>query len=417
MTATEERLTDALTAAADAVDAGTLRPLVAPPQRPQRRLAWAVPLAAAASVLLVIGLAVAGQWFGAGRVTHPVAGRIPRYYVASTYPGGGSLVVRSAATGAITATVPIPGRVHSDLADGIAVVAAASHGTFFAAIYWGQAAAERVYRFRVTVDGKVSGLAKVPGSTVARGSFIDAMAASPDGSRVAVGVTRELKHGAADQITVVRTDTGARTEWRGTDRHAGDFSVASLSWTAGGGELVVLGQWCQQGSVFNEDCDTTRDSAHRTAEVWALNPDSGGGQLGRGHLLLRQSARNPIIVQAVISRDGSFITAAVLTGGVGGTGGISATVPASLSVRQISVATGRQLRVLYQRQLPRTESRISEFNQVGLAPDSSGRHWLVWGVLNIASDAVRPVSFSGWIRDGGLVPLPLARGSVNSAAW
>ena len=107
----------------------------------------------------------------------------------------------------------------------------------------------------------------------------------------------------------------------------------------------------------------------------------------------------------------------MLTVRADGSSGTSATVPASLSVRQISVATGQQLRVLYQRQLPRTESRISEFNQVGLAPDSSGRHWMVWGVLNIANDAARAVHFNGWIRDGSLVPLQLVPGSVNSAAW
>ena len=59
MTDVLDRLTGAMSAAASTVREQDLRPLTAP-ERPRRRHqpAWAVPVAAAAAVVLVIGLAV-----------------------------------------------------------------------------------------------------------------------------------------------------------------------------------------------------------------------------------------------------------------------------------------------------------------------------------------------------------------------
>ncbi len=66
MTSILDRLTDAMSAAAGTVRDEELRPLVTPPRRRRqpaggrrwRRPAWAAPVAAAAAVTLVIGLAV-----------------------------------------------------------------------------------------------------------------------------------------------------------------------------------------------------------------------------------------------------------------------------------------------------------------------------------------------------------------------
>ncbi len=58
MTRTEDRLTDALTAAARAVPQETLRPLIAPPAR-RRQPAWLAPAAAALGIVLVVGVALA----------------------------------------------------------------------------------------------------------------------------------------------------------------------------------------------------------------------------------------------------------------------------------------------------------------------------------------------------------------------
>ena len=61
MTDVLDRLTDAMSAAASTVREQDLRPLAAPerPWRRRRQPAWAAPVAAAAAMVLVIGLAVA----------------------------------------------------------------------------------------------------------------------------------------------------------------------------------------------------------------------------------------------------------------------------------------------------------------------------------------------------------------------
>jgi DNA-binding beta-propeller fold protein YncE len=66
MTATEDRLREALAAAASTVREDTLRPLTVPERRGRRRLRVLAPLAAAAAVLLIVGLEV-----GIGRTPSP----------------------------------------------------------------------------------------------------------------------------------------------------------------------------------------------------------------------------------------------------------------------------------------------------------------------------------------------------------
>ena len=405
MTRTEEKLADALGAAARAIREDTLRPLTVPAR--WRRPAWSAPAAAAASLLLVVGLGIAVS----SRLPRsaPVGGSaaataaLPRYYVQANFFNG-TTVVRSTATGAVTARVPYPRPDKSDA--GLPTVAAARNGTFFLATLVGTHPQERIYRFRLTASGQVSGFAQVPGSIVRNSSDdIDAMASSPDGSHLAISVGRI--GGAADQIVVINVATGAKSVWRGEMSGLGrTFSVASLSWTGDGRELVVLGQWCRRGARDNESCQ----GAGRTAEVWALDPASGGGRLDGGHLLLRQSARYPYIAQALISPDGSTITAIVLTGpAAGGT-------PHAMSVRRISIATRRQLGVLYRRRLPALQvgwERPPNF--LALSQDGAGQHWLLSCVIRVGAPGTR--GFNGRIDGGQLIPLPPRGGSDVSEAW
>src|SRR5438105_14064754 len=112
MTDVLDRLTDAMSAAAGTVREQDLRPLTAPerPRRRRHRPAWAVPVAAAAAVGLVIGLAVAmsHQLSGTSRPGGP--GSLPvaplPFYVATDLSIT-KVVVRSTATGKVVATVPV----------------------------------------------------------------------------------------------------------------------------------------------------------------------------------------------------------------------------------------------------------------------------------------------------------------------
>ena len=166
MTRTEDRLTDALTAAARAIPEDTLRPLVAPPAR-RRRPAWITPLAAALGIVLVVGLALAAGTRLSG--ARPPAARrpqtpVPRYYVVEGDQGGAP-VVRSTATGQVTATVPVPKRANVGVFD---VLASTRGGVFFVAAAAPGTEGQRLYRFRLTSSGQVSGFAPVPGGAIGR---------------------------------------------------------------------------------------------------------------------------------------------------------------------------------------------------------------------------------------------------------
>jgi hypothetical protein len=382
-----------------------------------------VPVAAAMAVALVVGLAVALSSLlpgsGPGSRSPGLSGQgtgtvPPRYYVEAEL--NGSTVVRSTATGAVTATVPNSRPFGHAIGYGTATVAASGHGTFFVAGFMRGAGGERIYRFRLTGSGQISVFSPVPGGVLGVGQLADAMAVSPNGSQIAVGISfPDGKSGKlrtpSDEIVVIKAATGVQSVWRGgLSRLGSSFNVGSLSWTGDGRELVVLGQWCGQGAADSEVC-----GGSRVAEVWAVNSASGGGQLDSGHLLLRQSARFPYIAQALISPDGSTITALVLTGSVIGSHSVSGAVPDDLSVEQISVATGRQLRVLYHRHMGPSSQLIGAPDFLSLSADGAGQHWLLDG--GISGGSGYDNGFNGWIDGGRLVPLQTRDGYVADEAW
>jgi hypothetical protein len=316
----------------------------------------------------------------------------------------GKAVVRVTATGAVTDSIPVPRVAHAP--DGN--ITAAANGTFFAAAFTSPSQ-ERIYRFGVTGAGKVSGFAPVPGSGTLG---VDAIAASPDGSELAVA-TRVGPFGRA-RITVIDAATGRRTVWQGGLARRGfrGFDISSLSWTSDQQELVFTAQWCKLFEVNSQTCVKATSGGRRAAEVRALNPATGGGQLDSGPLLLRQSVRYPYIASAAISPDGATITALVLRGPVRVSS--PGTVPDHLSVVQISAATGRQLRVLYQRLTGPTFVWH-------LSPDASARQWLLDGVdVYGGGDGPRSQSrlgFNGWIGNGRLHQLQPAVGYLAGEAW
>jgi hypothetical protein len=403
-----DRLTDAMSAAAGTVREDELRPLTAPERRP-RRLAWAAPVAAAAAVVLVIGLAVSvsNELFGAGRAAGP--GRLPaaplRFYV-TTDVAITKVVVRSTATGRVVAVVPVTPVEHNGTLVAPAL-ATAGNGTFYLAAFQRGVREERIYRFRLTAAGHVTGFARVAGGALRPGWAADALAASANGSRIAVGAFYYPSHvnpgpEQSDEVVVINTTTGAQRTWRGGSLAGGYnfFRVASLSW-AGNRELAVLGQWCPavDPNPGGEGCDR----GERRAQLRAINPAGpGGGSVVDGRLLLRQAPRT-FLAQALASPDGSVITAMVLRGKIIGNPHISGGYPANLSVEQVSAATGHLLGVVYRRYLGDT-SIVSgtESDPLMLITDATGDHLIVYGGvcgLHCSNE------FNGWLDGRRLVPL------------
>jgi hypothetical protein len=335
--------------------------------------------------------------------------------------------VRSTATGTVTATVEVPYYVPSKL--GPNMVAAAGNGVFFAAVT--QRAGERIYRFRLTADGRVSDLHRIPGRSFGDSQWgIGAMAASPDGSRLAVALnpTTSTSTGICSTsgsctyansldngyIDIVDTANGKQSVWQGGTGHNFQFSVVSLSWAGNGNELAYLGEWCPASSGSSaSSCLPGTGTGGAKAQVWALNPTTDGGTLTSGQPLFGTSAALPDLPQALISPDGSTITAASVTSPAGPSG-----APARLTVEQISVATRRPLRVLYRHDLSHAfgaNNRQGYVVLLTLKSDTTARYWMVSGLF---CDAVRcDGGVNGWIDEGQLVPLQPAGQTVGSEAW
>ena len=245
--------------------ADDLRPRTAP-RRPRHQPAWAAPLAAAAAMVLVIGLAVVvshglfGSRQRGGARSGPAA---PLPFYVATDAAITKIVVRSTATGKVVAVVPVtPGE--SSGADLIApALATGANGTFYVAALEHGVRREQIYRFRVTAAGHVTGFARVPGGGLRPGWAADSLAASANGSRIAVGASYYLTHvnpgpEQSDQVVVINTHTGAQRTWRGGSLAGGypaHLSVEQMSAATGRSRGVIyrryLGDTSMSGTATN----------------------------------------------------------------------------------------------------------------------------------------------------------------------
>jgi hypothetical protein len=444
-TATADRLTDALAAAAaimlpdgahalsSAVPGRLARPASRPVRRRMGRLrAWLVPVGAAASVTAIILTAVtlsghpgtvparetgpAQAPASAGSGISSLAGvpsdlGTPAFYVTIVSMGlsrdGRQLVtaqVRRTSDGHVTGTVPaLPagwtlGRSISVTADDRTITVAAETPTVCPS---STATQTRFYQFDVTSTGRVTGLRAV-GKPVT-GEPVSEFAASPDGTKVAYAqqgcpepASAALNAGV---IHIMDLTSGAVRSWHSTVSAATPARVTTqigaMSWTADGRTLVADYLWkLPEGSL---------DLA-----VLGLDATSSGGSLqAHSHLLFSQGARCTVCVYtALISSGGSTLTAVAAT-----------SAPPSqshpgipryrLSVLQLSLATGQPGGILY-----RSAASDGSYNDGGLVPvlsgDGQAQHWLLWN---------DPEQF-GWISGGKLVPLPVkASAGVLAIDW
>lgn len=398
-----------------------MRPLVAPPAaRPRPR--WVAPAAAAASVAVLAGLVTGAVAIaGAGRPSVPPAGPAavagaPRYYVAASLDG--QISVRSTATGRITAVLPLRGPAGYGRIR-VGVVASAGNGLFVAAGIPTGSTFEKIYRFRVTSAGQVTGLAPVSHGLLAAGEEVDALAVTPGGRTIAYGSLiqpRSQKTDFGDRVNVVDTVTGNRTWWySGSRGRSSAFSVASLSWTADGQRLAVFGEWCrpEPAAGYHSGITCPAGQQYRAAEAWLLRPvpNAKDDPIKGGRRLLSQTPGSPYLAQAVISPDGRTLTVVELTGrkviaqrylGRG-------IVPCNMAVRQYAVPDGRPLRVLYHELLGRRFAIAGDPDFLSLGRDSTGQHWTVIGGVSY--------SFNGWIHRGRLVPIAWGTLAVAFEAW
>jgi hypothetical protein len=449
VTATADRLTDALAAAAAIMPPDGARALSSPvPGRPaspaarpaRRRMgrlrAWLVPVGVAAIVAAIILTAVtltghpgtapapgkgpAQAPAGAGPGITSLAGvpsdpgtrtPPPPFYVTIVGMGlsrdGRDLVaaqVRRTSDGHLTATLPalpagwILGRSVSVTADDRTFTVAASTITVCQS---STATRTRFYQFTVTSTGRVTGL-RAAGKPVT-GEPVSEFAASPDGTRVAYAqqgcaapASAVLYAGA---IHIMNLASGAVRNWHNTVSAATPARVTTqigaLSWTASGRTLVADYQW-------------KLTDAPGGLAILGLDATSSGGSLqAHSHLLFSQVDHCTVCVYtALTSSDGSTLTAAAAT---------SAPLLRAhpripryrLYVLRLSLVTGQPSGILY-----RSAAGSGPADGGGLVPvlsaDGQTQHWFL---IN------NPEQF-GWISGGKLVPLPIkAKAGLLAINW
>jgi hypothetical protein len=448
MTATADRLTDALTAAAAIMPPDEAHALSSPVpgrlaspasgpgrRRPGRLRAWLVPAGAAASVAAIILTAVTlaghprtgpapgtgpaqvpasagpGITSLAGVPSVPGARTPPPFYVSIVTTGlsrdGRQLVtaqVRRTSDGQVTGTVPaLPlgwtlGRSVSVTADDRTFTIAAGTTTFCPS---STATRTGFYQFSVTSTGHVTGLRAV-GKTVT-GEAVSEFAASPDGTEVAYaqqGCAAPASAASyAGVIHVMNVTSGAVRSWHNTVSAASPARVTNqigaLSWTADGRTLVADYEW-------------KLTEAPADLAVLGLDATSSGGSLqAHSHLLFSQGDHCAVCVySALASSDGSALTAVAASSAPPPQGHHSGGPWYRLWVLRLSLVTGRPSGILY-----RSAAQDGTYND-GLVPalsaDGQKQHWFV----------VQDPEQFGWISGGKLVPLPIkASAGLLAIGW
>lgn len=394
MTRTEDRLTDALHAAARSVRDETLRPLQVLAEPRRRWLPRLAPVAAAAAVAVIVILAVLivpGRTHRPTGPSGPGAGLPPFYVMVDTQ----YVVVRATSTGAVTGTVPDPlygSGVYRTQMSAVSVAAVGGGDREFIASLvipplGPQPGQSRLYVFRLTARGHITGLSRVRGGTL-NDVAVNSVAVSPDGSQAALSVCPD-KSGVPrclDKIMVIDLKTGSRHLWQGgLATWKGYLTISDFSWTPGGSSLAFLAQPCP---FPGERCGT--GPAYRT-QLRELDLSTGGGSLAQSSVLFSGPSGDPDLVQAQLSADGSAILAMELYGRVEGS------YPSQVRVLREPLAGG-QAQILYH--WPDTR-----YGFLFLRSDASGRYLLLSGG-----------NMAAWIDHGKLHVLP-GQFMPSAAVW
>jgi len=372
-----------------------------------------VPVAAAASVALIIGLAVAvtsgpqqagpGPASGSGATAAP----FPKYFAEDTFLGGsvGDVVqVRSVSTGSVVASARTPTVAGWSL--DLDAEGAGPGGTFYLA-YMARRDVKSttnqilIYRLSITSSGVAIPLTPIKGGaiTVANTSWFDvgSLAVSPDGSKLALTLEDTSQsgpdtQGAADKMVVIDVPTGAQHAWRGGLYRSGTtFSIPQLSWTADSRSLVFLAVWCAIPRQSPGCSGPTGPGGSRYTQVRSINVATGGGTLDHSVVLLSQSARYPVIASALAGPGPAELDVVVLYGTMSSSGSWS-----NAEVERVSAVNGALLGVAY-----RWVGHGNEGLSVGISSDPSGRYVL------FSYYSGKDSYYTGWIAGGKLHFLPI----------
>jgi hypothetical protein len=372
---TEDRLRDALSATAQLVRSGEEEVVV--PLRPRGRGRRFGPLAAAASVLLIV---MASVLFHAERRQGPAMAPGPRYFVVTGAPQEVSyLTVRDARTGKKTATVNAPPgdywRCTSSTPD--------PH-VFYAALYQGAHPESTAHLRRLTIDdaGRVRQLTSDLRTFRAGSRGLTDCAISPDGNRVAFRAINPAKKGERKgpaEVDVVNLSDGRRSVYRTSV--TGD--VGDVSWAADGRHL---------GFDF-------MPADHSSYSICVLDTQAGHDLLAASHrVTLGGPAATETYQQAVLSADGGHFYVLESHGD-----------HRNIRILELDARTGGQQRVLYERQHLSTNRGWSGL--ADLALNSTGTGLML---VDQAAGVHRVDIATGRVVD---IKFPARDGSPSHVSW
>jgi hypothetical protein len=406
MTATEELLSGLLADEAAAITRESLRPLRGPAAAGQtwrsrlyfsarRRLRSLAAVAAALSVLLVVGLAAAARSLIAAAPSFADIGTAmspPPYYV--LIDPNDNIVVQSTATGRRTDVVAPPSGIHANSFADAALAVSGDGRTFVAAYNDLDSLRTSLFRFSITSGGTVAGFSMIrtghlPGLTGL------SLAVSPDGSQVAVaGVADQSRSvqpsSGPPRLLVVNLTTGRFRSWGGLAGTGATDSIQDSNWLTGG-TLRFLVARCggSRGLFFNAGCEYAGPSG----AVWTLHVPRGSAPLGTGRELVRLPG---VTVQAQGGpAAGSVTVLQVLRGG-------------GIRVARYAVPSGQLLEVMYRGKGDWNSNNFYAW----LAVDGSGAYPLVNEDLG---------KFFGWIGGRRFHKLPIrapyGNDEIVAAVW
>jgi hypothetical protein len=377
-----------------------IRPLPPLPQEPspdevsrkrgwhaRRARGWLIPLAAAASVLLIVAASMLAAHLTSragrpGPAAATASAPRPEFYMTAMYPSKGPNVlqiqVRRTAGGAVTASTTIPA---ANMGWGNTITAAASDRAFFIGHYpcrSTEVAVTTFYRITITDSGRISGISAVGHVQ----GMLQYLAVSPDGSQMAYasvpGACGNAKpwERAAGAVSILDLSTGVVRTWQYS---TGQNYVTGLSWAPNARTLVI---------------DEYSRGLTGALTVLGLDAADGGGSLqADSTILLQRSGRcsnGPTCVTGAVAGPGDSLTALEYQ---------RAGQQTRTLVVSIALPAGSPQTVLYSKL---SDGPAALVDGDGLYADPSGQWVLLWPDSSVSTPQRQVVFPAGWISGGRL---------------